>query len=133
MYLGVSLKHWGLRLHPSNGTGPEFWFESNGRQFWIEAVAPGPGTGADRVTEVEMGVVYTVPTEKILLRFANAVSEKCKRYQAALQSGIVASTSGYILAINSRRIPHALYGNTLPYFTGAATVRASHPAPLHID
>ena len=119
MYLGVSLEHRGLRLRSGTGTGPEFWFESNGCQFWVEAVAPGPGEGADRVPEVELGVAYTVPTEKILLRFANAVVEKRNRYHSALQARIIEPTSGYVLAINSRRIPHAPYGNTLPYYLQA--------------
>jgi hypothetical protein len=64
-------------------------------------------------------VAYQVPTEKILLRFANAVITKRERYHAALKAGIVSPDDGYLLAINSRRIPHAPYGNTLPFYVQA--------------
>jgi hypothetical protein len=119
MYLAVALVDHGLRLVPGSGTGPEFSFNHDDRHFWVEAVAPGPGTGADRVPEIELGVAYEVPTEKILLRFANAVVEKRTRYHSALQARIIDPASGYVLAINSRRIPHAPYGNTLPFYLQA--------------
>lgn len=119
MYLAVALLERGFRLGPGTGTGPEFSFNEGERQFWVEAVAPGPGTGPDRVPEIENGVAYDVPTEKILLRFANAVAEKRGRYHAALEAGIITPESGYLLAINSRRIPHAPYGNTLPFYVQA--------------
>ena len=119
MYLAVALVDRGFDLVRGTGTGPEFSFNQGDRQFWAEAVAPGPGSGADRVHEIELGVAYSVPTEKILLRFANAVAEKRGRYHAALKAGIVTPDSGYLLAINSRRIPHAPYGNTLLFYLQA--------------
>lgn len=120
MYLGVTFLDRGLQVTPGSGTGPEFSFiDGGGRRFWVEAVAPGAGTGPDRVPEIEPGVVYDVPTEKILLRFANAVIAKRERYHAALAAGIVSPDDGYLLAINSRRIPHAPYGNTLPFYVQA--------------
>ena len=119
MYLGVAFLDRGFDVSPGSGTGPEFSFNEGGRRSWVEAVTPGPGTGPDRVPEIENGVAYTVPTEKILLRFANAVIAKRGQYAAALKAGIVAPDDGYLLAINSRRIPHAPYGNTLPFFVQA--------------
>ena len=118
-YVGVALLERGFDVSPGSGTGPEFSFNESRRRFWVEAVAPGPGTGPDRVPEIENGVVYTGPTEKILLRFANAVIAKRGQYAAALKAGIVAPDDGYLLVINSRRIPHAPYGNTLPFFVQA--------------
>jgi len=53
------------------------------------------------------------------LRFANAVTEKRVRYLSAVDAGIVRPDSGYILAINCRRIPHAPFGNTLPFYIQA--------------
>lgn len=119
MYLAVAFLDRGIKISPSSGVGPEFSFEANGRSIWVEAVAPGPGIGTDRVPETELGKACQTPTEKVLLRFANALTEKRARYQAALENGIVAEGDGYILAINSRRIPHAPYGNTLPYYLQA--------------
>jgi hypothetical protein len=75
--------------------------------------------GEDRVEEPEIGVATYVPTEKILLRFTNALNEKRKRYLAAHTKGIVREQDCYVVAINSRGIPHAPYGNTLPFFVQA--------------
>lgn len=36
-----------------------------------------------------------------------------------MEAGIITPESGYLLAINSRRIPHAPYGNTLPFYVQA--------------
>lgn len=92
----------------------------------MEAVAPGPGNGEDRVEEPEIGVGTEVPTDKILLRFTNALNEKRKRYIAAQMKGIVSDQDCYVLAINSRGIPHAPYGNTLPFFV-QALLPIGHP------
>ncbi len=119
MYLGVAFLDRTFDVSPGSGTGPEFSFKDGELRFWVEAVAPGPGTGPDRVPEIENGVAYDVPTEKILLRFANAVRTKRAQYESALKTGIVSPDSGYLLAINSRRIPHAPYGNTLPFYVQA--------------
>lgn len=117
MYVAVALLDRGLQVSPGSGTGPEFYFLSRNTKVWVEAVAPGPGTGSDRVPEPELGGV--VPTAKILLRFANALAEKRERYRSALTTAMISACDGYVLAINSRRIPHAPYGNTLPYFVQA--------------
>lgn len=119
MYLAVAFLDRGLQIYPGSGAGPDFNFKAGSRSIWVEAVAPGPGTGPDRAPELGNGTAYEVPTERILLRFANALSEKRERHRAALACGIVAAGDGYVLAINSRRIPHAPYGNTLPYFVQA--------------
>lgn len=119
MYLAVAFLDRGLKISPGSGTGPEFYFLSGQTKVWVEAVAPGPGTGSDRVPETELGVAYEVPTAKILLRFANALAKKRARYRSAIAAATISAPDGYMLAINSRRIPHAPYGNTLPYFVQA--------------
>ena len=60
-----------------------------------------------------------MPTEKILLRFTNALDEKRNKYIKALQKKIIEPNDLYLLAINSRGIPHAPYGNTMPFFVQA--------------
>lgn len=120
MYLGVTLPGRGLSLvRPAGSAGPEFHIVSHAARTWIEAVAPGPGDGPDRVPEPEPNVVNAVPVEKILLRFTNALDVKRKKYAEDRRKGIVSATDAYVLAINSRRIPHAPFGNTLPYFVQA--------------
>ena len=118
MYLTVAFLDHGLSISPGSGTGPEFHFMSGPTKVWVEAVAPGPGTGSDRVLETILGVNED-PTSKILVRFANALAEKRARYQSAVAGATISPADGYVLAINSRRIPQAAYGNTLPYFLQA--------------
>jgi hypothetical protein len=123
MYLAVTFLERGFDIFRAGNAGPEFCFASGNRKIWVEAVAPGPGTGNDRVPELQIGmeveVASEVPTEKILLRYANAITVKRERYLAAVKSGILKESDGYVLAINSRRIPHAPYGSTLPFFIQA--------------
>jgi hypothetical protein len=121
MYLAVTFIERGFELSRAGNAGPEFSFTSGSRKICVEAVAPGPGAGDDGVPELQMGSdeAYKVPTEKILLRYTNALMEKRKRYLVALAKGTVNESDGYVLAINCRRIPHAPYGNTLPFFVQA--------------
>lgn len=119
MYLAVTFIERGLAPVRRAGVGPEFCFHHGGTEFLVEAVAPGPGSGGDRVEEPEDGVATRVPTEQILLRFTNVISEKRRKYLAAVAAGVCREDAGYILAINSRGIPHAAYGNTLPFFLQA--------------
>jgi hypothetical protein len=119
MYLAVTFLERGFHLIKVGDKGPEFYFLHNGRKVWVEAVAPGPGDGVDRVPEIEYGKVYKVPTEKILLRFTNSLDEKRIKYKEALEKGIINFDDLYILAINSRGIPHGPFGNTMPFFVQA--------------
>ena len=64
--------------------GPEFYFLHDGCKVWVEAVAPGPGDGEDRVPDYCYGKVSKLPDEKILLRFTNALDKKRNKYQQAL-------------------------------------------------
>lgn len=121
MYLAVTLLEHGFDLHRHGNEGPEFYARVGTRRIWFEAVAPGPGTGPDRVPQLEFGsrIAKDVPTEQILLRFTNALIEKQKRYSFALEKGIISSNDSYVLAINSRGIRHAPDSNTLPFFVQA--------------
>lgn len=119
MYLAVTFMERGLQLSPPRDAGPDILCRHNGQKIWLEAVAPGPGDREDMVAEPELDVPYDVPTEKILLRFTNALAEKRKRYLAAHEKGVIGAQDCYVLAVNSRNIPHAPYGNTLPYFIQA--------------
>ena len=119
MYVAVTFMERGLKLFPSGGEGPEFYFELSQRRIFVEAIAPGPGTGPDQVPEPQYGVATDTPTEKIMLRFTHALVEKRKKYLEALRKDIVTCDDGYLLAINSRGIHHGARGNTMPYFVQA--------------
>lgn len=51
MYLAVAFLDRGLQIYPGSGVGPEFHFKAGSRSVWVEAVAPGPGTGLSRTGE----------------------------------------------------------------------------------
>lgn len=119
MYLAVAFMERGLTPSREGGMGPEFSCHHIGQKIWFEAMVPGRGQGDDRVDEPEVGVATYVPTEKVLLRFTNAMTEKRRRYLAAREKGIIADQDCYVLAINSRGVPHAPFGNTLPFFVQA--------------
>jgi hypothetical protein len=120
MYLAVALLEQGLPIKRHGDEGPEFFAPVSGRRVWIEAMAPGPGEGPDHVPEIVLGgKLVTVPVEKILLRLTNALDEKRNRYLAALNKGIVAPEDMYVLAINSRGVPYAPYGGSMPYWLQA--------------
>ncbi len=121
MYLAVSLLEHGFELHRHGDEGPEFYAIAGESRIWFEAIAPGPGAGPDQVPQLDFGKIEatTVPTEQILLRFTNALTEKRTRYLTALRKGIISAKDNYVLAINSRGIPHASHGNSMPYFIQA--------------
>lgn len=119
MYLAVSLIEQGLTLFPAGGEGPEFYFEYSGKRIWVEAITPGSGEGDDYVPTPELGVGYIVPSEKILLRFTHALVEKQKKYLEAVDKKIISKNDAYLLAINSRKIPHAPFPATIPFFIQA--------------
>ena len=119
MYVAVTLMERGLKLFRVGGEGPEFYFEISQRRIFVEAVAPGAGTGPDQVPGPQSGVVTNTPTEKIMLRFTNALVEKRKKYLEALRKNILSRDDGYLLAINSRGIHHGAGCNTMPYFVQA--------------
>ena len=119
MYLACTLIERGIELHRAGNAGPEFFFLHNGRRVWVEAIAPGPGTGADKVPDIVYGEAYTVPTDKILLRFTSALRDKHLKRLKDVSRGIVKADEPVLLAINSRGIPHAPYGSEMPYIIKA--------------
>lgn len=119
MYVACSLIHHGFDLHRVGSEGPEFYFLHEGRQIWVEAIAPGPGNGPDRVPEIDYGEMHLVPTEKILLRFTSALREKNRQYHAAIKKGILQQGDSVLLAVNCRGIPYAPNGAEMPYIVKA--------------
>lgn len=119
MYLAVTLMangSWPVRvgLH-----GPEFFFAVGATRVWVEATAPGAGTGPDQVRENDPDDNYRVPLERILLRYTATVLEKNRKLKKDILEGVVREDDPYVLAINGRGIPYAPWGNTLPYLLQA--------------
>lgn len=87
------------RAHRGGAAGPDF-FTSTPR-IWIEAVAPGPGNGPDRVPSFDCDkVAREVPDEQIKLRYLAAIDEKRRKLSGYLASGIVLETDPFVIALN---------------------------------
>lgn len=110
MYLGCSLLRQGMKIEKraerrnrrgSPAQGPDFRIIAP-YNFWLEATAPGPGTGEDAVPEAEFGVVRDVPDDQIKLRILQAIRDKAKH----IQKGLVDPADCYVVAVNLGKIPH---------------------------
>jgi len=108
LYLGATLLNRGFKLGKHISSGPDFDLRSgeNKRLAWIEAVAAEKGSGSDKVPDIVYGTVQNVPEEAMLLRIANVLDKKFKKYQAKLTSGIVKENEPYVIAVNRSAIEH---------------------------
>src|SRR5260221_1045582 len=119
MYLCVTMLKRGFVITRIGKEGPEFSTTIGGRTVWFEAIAPLEGSGADKVPELKMNEATWVPTEQVLMRYTAALSEKLRKYHSFRTKGIVSEGDGYIVAINSNKIPNAYFGSILPYHVQA--------------
>lgn len=119
MYVCVVFLRKGFIVKKVSDEGPEFLVIIDGQRVWIEAVAPNPGDGADYVPEMKTGEAYKVPSDKIILRYTSVLLDKLLKYKQDCEKGIILETDLYVIALNSRNIPHAPYGGVLPYHVQA--------------
>jgi len=109
MYLGCLALRVSLPLMPTNGRGPDLRIAlPTGRNLFIEAKAPGPGTGQNRVPEPKLinvgdfnAILEDVPVEQVVLRITSGIEEKFRVYKRYLSSRqILRADDPYIVAIN---------------------------------
>lgn len=98
MYLNSALTRQGFeREARPTGRGPDFLFRApGGERVWIEAVAPTPGTGADRL-EYRSGFV---PENHVLLRIRVAIEEKARKRNWYVRAGKIDAKDPFVIAIN---------------------------------
>ena len=117
MYLGVALHRSGLYPKRKGCVGPDFLVCTNGQRIWFEAVAPKAGDGNDGVPPIiplsEVGRYQRVPTDQVILRITNAVSEKQRQFQNAINSTIAETSDGLVIAINGHGIRNIPEFNSL--------------------
>lgn len=102
MMLARHLDALGYRI-TSQGDGPDFRFEHDGRTVWVEAICPEPkGLPADWMAAPVPGQcnVGTFPHREILLRWTAAFKEKCDKLAKYRARGIVCENDAYVIAIN---------------------------------
>jgi hypothetical protein len=118
MYLGVQLLSMDCKLQPkSSAEGPDFYFQHDGLNVWVEAVAPGEGEGDDRVPTLDehsKSPDKRIPDEKIILRFANAISKKHNQFKDYIDKGLVSANDACIIAINGGNIDMVYFNYDYP-------------------
>ena len=115
MYLSVTFLRRGYEVIKTPDESPDVCILLDGRKVWIEAVAPKPGTGFDKVPLPVFGEANWVPTDRITLRYLQVLYSKFQKYQKYLKKGIVRDNDIFIIAINCNKVPHAYFGSTVPY------------------
>jgi hypothetical protein len=71
---------------------------------WMEAVAPRSGEGTDALQPPPLGVAYTIPTDKFVLRLRNAIEVKAERIANYIKQGYIKQTDATVVAISSARL-----------------------------
>ncbi len=138
MYLACSLMEHGFELVPKvKEKGPDICLQLNKSRVWIEAVAPGGGQGPDAITnrELKPGKIewFSIPEEKIILRYTSSIKEKHQKYTAYLKDGIISAKEPYIIAINGRRIPYSIVDDDVPQIVKAVLPFGQYAVTVDFD
>lgn len=106
LYVAQALRLHGVHLVPRTKrpkAGPDFMIGQP--RVWVEAIAPGPGTGADQVHEPPLdGHARKVPDDQIQLRYMCAIDEKRKKLDRYRAQGIVGSDDPCVIALNGAEV-----------------------------
>ena len=120
MYLTVAFLDRGFTSLPKNKIGPDLCISnSDGRKLWIEAIAPGGGSGVDAAKVPTLGVADYIDTEKIILRLTSAFANKHQKYERYLIKGIIDHNEPCVIAINGWLIPNTDTDYDMPYIVQA--------------
>jgi hypothetical protein len=114
MYLTASLIQDGYPVSCPK-PGPDVGIVYNGKRIWFEATSPTRGAegAADQVPKLrpltlgEEPVMQDVPNEKLVLRYLNSISGKCKaQLPSWTEKNIIGPNDALVIAINPRRLGH---------------------------
>jgi hypothetical protein len=88
--------------------GPDILLERDGNRVWVEAVVATNGIAdrPDSVVEPNPDGSGTIPEEKLVLRYANAISEKYRKYRGYLREGIIRKNDAFVIAINGAALSY---------------------------
>ncbi len=102
MYLVAGMLH--LELSPTlskSDSGPDVVLDIGGQQVFVEAVAPSVGTKSDRVPEPVQNGMSEFPERECLLRLTQALTDKCRRLQDYVDSGVIPTDACVIIALSA--------------------------------
>ena len=92
-------------------SGPDLCLRNETGRVWIEATAPGPGSGRDAaVREYQTdsgGTLYSVNHDKMLLRYTSALRAKARQYSEFVKRREIGSEEPFVVAISAGAINDA--------------------------
>jgi hypothetical protein len=110
MMVARLLRESAFDLLPRKSKGPDFIAVVNGKTIAVEAVCPGLGDihKLDSVPELRPNRgMRPVPTQKILLRIASALTAKKRAFDLYRADGTIPSDAACVVAISSQKIGRA--------------------------
>lgn len=115
MYLAAALHCQGHELYCPK-PGPDVGIVVDGLRIWFEATTASHGDegSPDRVESIQSRKVFSVPNDKIILRYIQSISAKYGKQLAGWKKrGVVTDADAYIVALNPRGIDFD-YADTEP-------------------
>ncbi|MBN1291399.1 MAG: hypothetical protein JXB48_06125 [Candidatus Latescibacteria bacterium] len=107
MYLAVGLLHLGLNVITSRkDKGPDISLQINGKQIWIEAVAPKVGVKSDRVPDMVINGVRDIPKREFQLRLSQGIDGKLIAFDGYIKNSIIQSDEPCIIAVSACNLDH---------------------------
>jgi hypothetical protein len=123
LFLLAVLADAGLTILPTTGTGPDICIRlRSGKKAWIEAVAPGPGTGPNAVFQPPPGAQSGSlgPQANVILRYTQALQEKLNKLTVYKAAGIVQPDDAYLIAVSQGGIRNSdLHDDDVPLIVRA--------------
>jgi hypothetical protein len=125
MYLYCAFELRGLNPQKIGSAGAEFFIEHQKQRIWIEAVAPGRGSGADAVPEPRkperfgQAVVNEIDSRATILRYTNAVQTKVTKFQTDIAKGLAKEDDLLLLCLNGDGLDGTWGRSEVPFFVQA--------------
>ena len=110
MMVATLLRNSGMKLHASKGGGPDFITIHQGLRIVVEATCPGLGQDGlpDSVPPLRPTEDYQLcPDNQMLLRVANAITEKKRVFERYREKGVVRPSDCCVIAISSLKLNRA--------------------------
>jgi len=110
LFLAAALLRRGHQLVPTRNRhrdrAPDF--EIAPGCTWVEAIAVGPGAGADAVEEGVLGQAREVPDDPIKLRLTAALFQKDQKRKSYLDRQLIQAADPFVVGINAALIPSSV-------------------------
>jgi len=115
MYLAKALSNSNHKISSGGSTGPDFKINFHSTTFWVEATAPGSGSGNDAVPDLAINQVNDVPEEQIMLRLSNSITNKVAKWRQWYPKIKRTGNNVFVIAINTCKIESIQFDYEPPF------------------